>query len=87
MLVPVERTIFSVRIQFTYLIIFKELKVLNENFQDALPVRLKGTHYLNTPTGFETVFNAIKALLNEKNKKRVSIASYSQFNMKDENVY
>ncbi|XP_028043362.1 alpha-tocopherol transfer protein-like [Bombyx mandarina] len=41
--------------------------------QDALPVRLKGTHYLNTPTGFETVFNAIKALLNEKNKKRLYV--------------
>lgn len=33
---------------------------------------MKGTHYLNTPPGFETIFNAMKALLNEKNKNRVS---------------
>lgn len=40
--------------------------------QDATPLRMKGTHYLNTPTGFETIFNAIKGMLNEKNRNRVS---------------
>lgn len=40
--------------------------------QEALPLRMKGTHYLNTPPGFETVFNALKNLLNEKNRSRVS---------------
>lgn len=41
--------------------------------QDASPMRMKGTHYLNTPPGFETVFNAIKALLNEKNRSRLYV--------------
>nr|XP_034828393.1 alpha-tocopherol transfer protein-like [Maniola hyperantus] len=41
--------------------------------QDALPVRLKGTHYINTPPGFETVFNAIKNFLNEKNRSRLYV--------------
>ncbi|VVC91869.1 unnamed protein product [Leptidea sinapis] len=39
--------------------------------QDALPVRMKGTHYINLPPGFETIFNAMRSLLNEKNKSRV----------------
>ncbi|XP_026324459.1 retinol-binding protein pinta-like [Hyposmocoma kahamanoa] len=41
--------------------------------QDALPFRVKGIHYLNTPTGFETVFNAIKGLLNKKNQSRLYV--------------
>lgn len=41
--------------------------------QDASPMRMKGTHYINTPTGFESVFNVIKNLLNEKNRQRVII--------------
>lgn len=32
---------------------------------------MKGAHYLNTPTGFETVFNIAKSFLNEKNRNRV----------------
>ncbi|KAH9645179.1 hypothetical protein HF086_005724 [Spodoptera exigua] len=41
--------------------------------QDASPMRMKGTHYLNTPPGFETVFNVMKGLLNEKNKNRLFV--------------
>ncbi|XP_075992123.1 alpha-tocopherol transfer protein-like [Anticarsia gemmatalis] len=41
--------------------------------QDASPLRMKGTHYLNTPPGFETIFNAMKAMLNEKNKNRLYV--------------
>ncbi|KPI93909.1 Clavesin-2 [Papilio xuthus] len=41
--------------------------------QDALPLRMKGTHYLNTPTGFETVFNAMKSLLSAKNQSRLYV--------------
>ncbi|CAB3231192.1 unnamed protein product [Arctia plantaginis] len=41
--------------------------------QDAAPLRIKGNHYLNTPAGFETVFNAVKGLLNEKNKNRLYV--------------
>ncbi|KAG6446333.1 alpha-tocopherol transfer protein-like [Manduca sexta] len=41
--------------------------------QDATPVRMKGTHYINTPAGFETIYNAIKNLLNEKNRNRLYV--------------
>ncbi|XP_052756841.1 alpha-tocopherol transfer protein-like [Galleria mellonella] len=41
--------------------------------QDASPVRMKGFHYLNTPPGFETFFNFIKGLLNEKNRSRLYV--------------
>lgn len=41
--------------------------------QDATPVRMKGHHYLNTPATFETLFNFMKTLLNEKNKNRMYV--------------
>ncbi|KAL0894647.1 hypothetical protein ABMA27_013201 [Loxostege sticticalis] len=50
-----------------------QMKKMVVSGQDALPLRMKGTHYLNTPAGFETVFNAIKGLLNEKNKNRLYV--------------
>ncbi|XP_063838772.1 alpha-tocopherol transfer protein-like [Ostrinia nubilalis] len=50
-----------------------QMKKMVVSGQDALPLRMKGTHYLNTPAGFETIFNAIKGLLNEKNKKRLYV--------------
>lgn len=40
--------------------------------QDASPVRMKGSHYVNTPLGFMTIFNLFKGFLSEKNKQRVS---------------
>ncbi|CAH2066482.1 unnamed protein product, partial [Iphiclides podalirius] len=49
------------------------LKKMVVTTQDAKPIRMKGTHYLNTPKGFETVFNAIKSLLNEKNQNRLYV--------------
>lgn len=54
-------------------------------FQDAAPVRLKGAHYLNTPMGFETIFNIAKNFLNEKNKQRVRIIN--QLNKIQSNFY
>ncbi|XP_050361887.1 uncharacterized protein LOC126781108 [Nymphalis io] len=48
----------------------KKMAVLS---QDAAPMRMKGVHYINTPAGFETVFSAIKNLLNEKNRKRLYV--------------
>ncbi|KAJ2953522.1 hypothetical protein O0L34_g1124 [Tuta absoluta] len=41
--------------------------------QDATPFRMKGTHFLNTPPGFETIFNAMKSLLNSKNQQRLYV--------------
>ncbi|XP_068620796.1 uncharacterized protein [Battus philenor] len=49
------------------------IKKMVVSSQDAMPLRMKGTHYLNTPTGFETVFNAVKSLLNEKNQNRLYV--------------
>ncbi|KOB65224.1 putative intracellular [Operophtera brumata] len=39
--------------------------------QDATPLRMKGLHYINAPPGVETIFNAMKSLLNEKNRNRL----------------
>lgn len=41
--------------------------------QDAIPVRMKGTHYVSMPSVFETLFNFMKNLMNEKNKSRIYI--------------
>lgn len=41
--------------------------------QDATPLRMKGAHYINTPAGFETVYNIVKGFLNEKNKNRLYV--------------
>lgn len=40
--------------------------------QEASPLRQKGFHYINTPKGFEVVFNMFKSFMSEKNKSRVS---------------
>nr|ATY51904.1 CTD6 [Heliconius melpomene] len=50
--------------------VMKRMAVLS---QDASPMRMKGTHYINTPPGFETVFNTMKLLLNEKNRNRLYV--------------
>lgn len=39
--------------------------------QDACPGRLKGLHWINSPRGFETVFNLFTVFMNEKNRSRV----------------
>ncbi|XP_055691361.1 alpha-tocopherol transfer protein-like [Lutzomyia longipalpis] len=41
--------------------------------QDAMPFRLKGVHYINTPAGFEMVYNMFKNFLNEKNRSRLHV--------------
>ncbi|XP_053684681.1 retinol-binding protein pinta-like [Sabethes cyaneus] len=41
--------------------------------QEASPLRLKGFHYINTPTGFETVYNMFKGFMNEKNRSRLHV--------------
>ena len=40
-------------------------------FEKGLPVRVKGNHILNTPSGFETAFTIFKQFLPDKLKKRV----------------
>ncbi|XP_055622721.1 uncharacterized protein LOC129766230 [Toxorhynchites rutilus septentrionalis] len=41
--------------------------------QDASPLRQKGFHYINTPNGFEIVFNMFKSFMSEKNKSRLYV--------------
>ncbi|CAK1549784.1 unnamed protein product [Leptosia nina] len=41
--------------------------------QDATPMRFKGAHYINLPAGFDVVFNALRSLLNEKNRSRLYV--------------
>uniref|UniRef100_A0A1B0CUX6 CRAL-TRIO domain-containing protein n=2 Tax=Lutzomyia longipalpis TaxID=7200 RepID=A0A1B0CUX6_LUTLO len=48
----------------------KKMTVMN---QEALPIRLKGFHYINTPAGFETVYNLFRKFLNEKNRNRLHV--------------
>ncbi|GAB0090857.1 alpha-tocopherol transfer protein-like [Sergentomyia squamirostris] len=48
----------------------KKITVIN---QDAMPLRLKGFHYINTPPGFETVYNMFRRFLNEKNRNRLHV--------------
>ncbi|XP_058830845.1 retinol-binding protein pinta-like [Topomyia yanbarensis] len=41
--------------------------------QEASPLRQKGFHYINTPHGFEVVFNMFKTFMSEKNKSRLYV--------------
>ncbi|KAL9703998.1 hypothetical protein quinque_007516 [Culex quinquefasciatus] len=41
--------------------------------QEGSPLRLKGFHYINTPSGFEMVYNLFKNFLNEKNRTRLHV--------------
>ncbi|XP_075992126.1 alpha-tocopherol transfer protein-like [Anticarsia gemmatalis] len=41
--------------------------------QDSMPLRLKGNHHMNLPSGIEKIFTWISAFLNEKAKQRLKI--------------
>nr|ATY51959.1 CRAL-TRIO domain-containing protein [Bicyclus anynana] len=49
----------------------RQLKYLIQANQDAMPIRIKSIHFLNTPMFFETFFNISKRFLNEKTKNRL----------------
>jgi hypothetical protein len=42
-------------------------------WQDCLPMRMKGMHYINMPSFFETIFNMFKAFMKDKLKKRLHV--------------
>lgn len=44
--------------------------------QDAMPIRQKGSHFVNMPAIALTVFNIFQSFANEKNKQRVSAVKY-----------
>jgi hypothetical protein len=48
------------------------MKKMTMLWQDGMPIRQKGIHYINTPTGFEQVFNIFKSFMNDKMKSRVN---------------
>ncbi|CAH0749103.1 unnamed protein product [Diatraea saccharalis] len=50
-----------------------QMKKLVISLQDVNPFRMKGTHYINVPPGFEMFLNALKALLNEKSRSRLFV--------------
>lgn len=54
----------------------KKMTVLT---QDAAPGRQKGLHWINTPRGFEQVFNLFTGFMNEKNRSRVRQFNFSSY--------
>lgn len=51
----------------------KHLRNLISANQEAVPIRIKAVHFLNTPPFFGTFFNIGKAFLNEKVKNRIMV--------------
>ncbi|CRK86617.1 CLUMA_CG000454, isoform A [Clunio marinus] len=41
--------------------------------QEASPTRQKGFHFINTPYGFDSVFNVFKSFINDKNKTKLYV--------------
>ena len=48
------------------------IKKMTMMSEDGSPIRQRGFHYINTPAGFEQVFNVFKSVMNEKSKGGVS---------------
>ncbi|XP_075168689.1 alpha-tocopherol transfer protein-like [Haematobia irritans] len=48
----------------------KKMTVFSE---EALPIRPKAQHFINTPTGFEPVFNMIKPMMSAKQQSRMYV--------------
>ncbi|XP_075168436.1 alpha-tocopherol transfer protein-like [Haematobia irritans] len=48
----------------------KKMTVFSE---EAMPVRPKGQHFVNTPVGFEPVFNMIKPMMSAKQQSRLFV--------------
>lgn len=40
--------------------------------EEAIPLRPKASHFINTPSGFEPIFNMVKPMLSAKQQSRVS---------------
>ncbi|XP_002026122.2 uncharacterized protein LOC6601034 [Drosophila persimilis] len=48
----------------------KKMTVFQE---EALPLRPQGVHFINTPGGFETIFNMVKPMLSKKQQGRLYV--------------
>ncbi|XP_037051089.1 retinol-binding protein pinta-like [Bradysia coprophila] len=51
------------------------MKKMSMMWQDGMPIRQKGVHYINAPSSFEKIFNIFKSFLNDKMKSRLFIHS------------
>jgi len=43
------------------------------NYQDAMPIRMKGAHYYNTPAIFDVIFPMVKAFMKSKMLQRINL--------------
>lgn len=48
------------------------IKKMTMMSEEGSPIRHRGFHYINTPCGFEQVFNVFKSVMNDERKERVS---------------
>lgn len=48
------------------------MRKVSQYSEQAIPLRIRASHFIDTPTGFEPVFNLIKPMMPEKIQKRVS---------------
>jgi len=64
-------------VQFTPSVI-KKMTVFSE---EALPLRPKAQHILNTPSIFDSIFNTIKPFIPKKQQERVSINIELDYNL------
>lgn len=58
------------------------MKKMSYFADEAIPIRQKGAHFINTPIGFEQIFNVFKNFLTDKIKERVSTTKILLFSYK-----
>lgn len=51
------------------------IKKMTMMSHEGCPIRQKGFHYINSPNGFEQVFNVFKSVMHEKSKENVSAST------------
>lgn len=52
------------------------MKKMSSFADEAIPIRQKGAHFINTPIGFEQIFNLFRSFLSDKIKERVSFFTF-----------
>lgn len=57
------------------------MRKLSQYSEQAIPLRIKASHFIDTPAGFEPVFNLIKPIMPEKIQNRVSRNFLTNFRM------
>lgn len=56
--------------------IVKKMAVFSE---EAIPLRPKAMHFINTPSGFEPLFNTVKPMMSKKVQSRVCKKLYVEY--------